>query len=874
MSFVNDINIISSILKLLNINFLKELRYVNSEYKFTVDKYLFFYFNDRKHTNNKKLTLSDLETVPIIAFYQLYKINYDNPSDTIIFLEKRKCISLCKWLCDDNYINAQVAMNSAVENANLQLAQYLYQKKKILPNYKTVNNLLLKSCSTEENSLIDELNNKLLTISWCISLNIYPLINTVDQICDNGDLNLLLFLEKHNILPSLVGVNMALNKNKTEIVKYLYSKNIIPHTEIGITFHEHGNLELTSWLWDRNTKINHTGLFNFLRYGHLNILKFIYDKNISFKEELIEYYSDPINQDEDDEDEQEINRKNLEWLNSQQGIVLIIPEYLDNICFLLYNKSSSNIIEIQQKHIEILNWCEEYLNILPTENAFENAATSNALEVLKWLISRNIKSSGQYYLSNVALRGNLNILKFLYEECNIIPEMDLITRTIAKGYTDIVDYIMNIHCNIYLNKLNIELISNKILNKKINIDLDYILQLIFLDPCIKIMRKEKKINIIILTKIIKKYWYELHFPHLNHINRAIANDHINVIEWGFKNNIVFNYTSANAALKDKHLDLLKLLYLRDILPVINAQEFSNIIRYNDLQTLKWLIDNDIFVLTKRQTFIRDDILYGIDNAARDGHLDILKFLYTLTIIDRDGNRLNTLPNIERLEYVIYSKKIDVINWFLDKVFMMLEIEKNIEGKLSVNNQVLKKYFINIRIIKVLMSQGCLSILKRYSKIKMFDEETQKEITILNFIEIGPFAYKINLIKWLDKKGIVPSVENLNRIASYGCINLVKYYANELDGDYKRTKEIILPTSDSINQICILGQYDMLKWILDREMFPDEETVIGVLTDENINILNLLYSYNIVPNMSIVHEDDMEFFSDNIKSWLRSKKLIE
>jgi len=911
---------------------LKDVRSISVSHRNQVDDYLLKYV---KYNKYKELTLSDLDNVPIIAFYQLLHVR-KNLTKVIPLLTKRNCFPLCQWLSDDDIIAKNIS-NEAVKNGHLYIIQYIYDRKEILPDSICVGNILVDIRSVDDNIS----DNKLKILIWCIEHNIKPCSHAVNHICKYNKMDLIILLEEYKILPTHVGADDAIKNEHFNLFKYLYSRNIEPDIQ-GINFIANiGNLEMLSWLDSRNLRINQYGLRQALSKGHLNIIKYFYKQNVSFKDDLLEIYTNDDEDDEDDEedDEDDENIEIIDWLNSQEGIVLFVPETLNLTCTGAYELYSGkgDKKDIQEKHIKILKWLEKHLNLIPNKSCVIKAILYGALDVLKYLLSKNIFKIEDFLdeFDELTYVNHAEVVKFLYQECKIVLPLNFIPSAISHGKMDIVDAILEVNMNTKLDKLDFELIKNNIYDNKLIIKNNVVEHAIgeyrkrYLNIESKILdiksienytiynveseRKEvdirvnsnvesemtsmyerkdntiveferKEVDIKLLIDLIREEWYRNNLQHyLVDINRAISNNILNVFEWADKNNIPFDNSTANICLTDKLINTLKILYKRNILPDINFDTFGNIIRYNHVNVLKFLIRKNIIKLTERQSFTREQILININGAAASGYLDVLKYLHELTIIDSNGNRLNTLPNNIGLSNAILSRKLKMANWILDKVFMMIEIEKLCTGKLS-NSGESKQFFIDSTGIELSMDRGYLKLIKRCAGVN-FDienpdlnhninqENSVQKYNIMQNININFAKNNLNILKWLDDMNIQPTPQDLNNVRFMTSVDTLRYYANELDGNYIRYKEKILHTQEGVNNMVRYSKHELLEWSCRRGIFPDITTVNNAVVNGKVDTLNLLYKFGIVPDINKISEADRQDLSPPMLHWLEVNFLL-
>jgi len=936
-----------TILDYCSLNDYYNIRQVNLYYMRQIDNYLLYDWN---RTKKEKLTFDDLDHLHIIQFHKLYT-KHKSLYNMIPDIVKYNCVSLCDFLYRNNYIYDSSGINAAMSNGNIKLIKYFYNKLPYPPNINVIEKFIddkVQTTFTEDDIPLilphiiprfkiqedEKVKTKIEIIDYLAELNVKPSRSLADSLAGEGRIDLLLILEKYNINCSEAGAGKALLHSQCDTVKFLFSRNILPNMNIVQASVEDGNLEMISWLWDNNLRIDHSGITHAIKNGHLHIIKFAYKKGICFKDQLSRHYQaledeerdDDEDDDEDDEENNNEGENNNEvtvsahsiirdWINDQQKRIFIVPNEVDFICERLYRRikckrkcdidgvirpENRDIDEMnmlkhatEQRHIEMILWFRKHCHITPTTITSLSSATP-PLEVIKFLYdinkrdkeedNRNIINSGKFslsipFLNKLVYEGQMSTIKYLYDVYHILPINNAPSAAITIGNPELADMCLDILYNEYLKSLDINLQQNTENN----------------------------------NEAIKYKWYSEHIPGIEFVNELLINNtlvdnYIKTLQWAINRNIELTHITANFCLRDTHLHALKFLYDNNVLPVINQINFGSLIHSKNLKTLKFLIEKNIINSYTRLPFTRQDIIRDINTAAFYSTEESLFYLYRLNLLDMNGNRLNLFPDNQGIYGIIRGEYINILQYFMDRIFMMYELEKLCLDNSNDNNSndnnnddssnipritsECHQFFPKQDVVNLLARKGQIELIERISKYEFLMEDNITKICYFPNVDGANLAAKNGLLKlavWLDQRGIRPNSQGLNMAAYEGHIHILRYFTNELQMDFisedtssdiqdnlklsniKRTGQIILPDQATVDTLCNYNHIHIIKFLVDKGLLPSQAGANNAIGLGNLGLLDYLYSINILPNRAGIRDYILIKYPD-VKLWLQEHGL--
>lgn len=121
---------------------------------------------------------------------------------------------------------------------------------------------------------------------------------------------------------------------------------------------------------------------------------------------------------------------------------------------------------------------------------------------------------------------------------------------------------------------------------------------------------------------------------------------------------------------------------------------------------------------------------------------------------------------------------------------------------------------------------------------------------------------IEVLEWLESKGIFPNIDDVNCVAQKGSINTLQWL--ELRG--------ILPDKYGVNWAAGCGRIDMLQWLESRGILPDRDGARSAGQHSHIHILEWLYNRRIIPT-----HDGAKFITlycnVEVLEWLEKKNIF-
>jgi len=342
-------------------------------------------------------------------------------------------------------------------------------------------------------------------------------------------------------------------------------------------------------------------------------------------------------------------------------------------------------------------------------------------------------------------------------------------------------------------------------------------------------------------------------PDQEHINLAAQKGHQKMLEWVWNmtnnNNIVpllpdqtgINYTAAAGQLSI-------LMWIEQIIDDYINKKSSKTVD----SSLQWLVN-----LSSTQIKIdKYPTQLGIDFALRNGHFDVVKWIFKKTGI---------YPNGDIYEFAIKSNNLKMIKWLIKKL-KIYPSEHNIEfaaclGKLeileyieSLSNEIsLQECTLPFKMIyprKDFLTKHILIFelnLPKFDDTKVL-EWVSKKIrkyptmnTIKKIIEYG----RINQLKWIAKKtGIYPDNIGISKAVNENKIEILKWIAEKTDK---------YPSQEDIDTATIYKSWDVIKWMIkEKKMYPDISYHENFFRYGPVDIIELLIDegYEITPERLI------------------------
>jgi len=299
---------------------------------------------------------------------------------------------------------SKISANSAIIRHDIRTLQWLISHE-IFPSANILSTIIRK------NHLNKEDNDDLLMIEYLFSLNIFIFSSSYCQIpgieyIDNDEFNTTTittddeYFSKILLLPNTNDLNFLAEFNKIKLLKFFISKGLRPTFQAANKAAKNGHLEIIKLLHEINIYPTKDGIYNTIIEGRTEIIQFLSDIN-----------------------------------------------YLSEVITLLDNKHNKHIYAnaaAQNGHLDILK-------ILSRNNNFPNnfgaiMATKNGHKhIIEWYLTceYNLKKYINLEVINQAtIHDRKDILIFLNQEKNLLPNEFALNEATRKGYFDIIYFII------------------------------------------------------------------------------------------------------------------------------------------------------------------------------------------------------------------------------------------------------------------------------------------------------------------------------------------------------------------------------------------------------------------------------------------------
>lgn len=647
--------------------------------------------------------------------------------------------------------------------------------------------------------------------------------------------------------------------NNLNIIKYIYNhlqnKNINFNEALYNSCNQY-NIKLFYWLlkfYNFDEKSKYTCLYRTIDYDNLKLFKYIIKKfnlNINYCNNDFIHYS--------------IKKKKIkfiEYLVKEFYNYEIFNDYYYAKNIFFSNNSKIINLLLNNTHFEINQLCLSILDSV-IKLGFENSFTfllkyklikdylknniykyiscclqSGKLSILKNLIELNINNSLNYtylYVQSIS-HGNLEIVKYLYEQNNLIDLTDFIAieRILKYRYFDILLYIIEKKPIFYLTDVYFQEFEN-IINKNylsIILKLDNNELIKFFNFILRNNINIKYINLITLINNLIKY---------NQISKIdlIKNNHINtqcflnetLFEDSLKshnlNCIKYAISILNKNLEDYIYEILHHSYLNGLTDIIEELDENNkfkLYSYN-LILNKSIYRNDSIIINKilnKDDFNINEISYDvIEMIFKLGNSKILKLL--LPKFDNfdfiNSNIINEIirsDNFEIIEYlsnfINISNKVNsshiteickygntkFMNWFIDlEIYYENFINQSFSNLIIYGHYQQSIYFYNIKNHQkfIDLSDENFYLLKDIIKnnniymVRWFLDNFS-EINNLQFIIFLELQENINQISKYDNPEILNLILKKYGLNSNNIIKLIYNYSFEKN-NYKTLNFLI------------------------------------------------------------------------------------
>jgi hypothetical protein len=271
-------------------------------------------------------------------------------------------------------------------------------------------------------------------------------------------------------------------------------------------------------------------------------------------------------------------------------------------------------------------------------HAADDAVEENFLDTLIWLQYNQILPSWHEGRDIAAEKGNLKILKWLYQQ-GMVMDVNTANYAAAFGHLDILNWLTSLDPPVYPDSRG----ANATASRGFIFILEWL--------------KDNRI-----------------YPSLAGLDNAALKGHPNTVKWIVQHlNIIPTAEIANSAAKNGHLEILNWLAQQRVFP--DRRGVLGVIGNNHLKTLKWMAQQefqfDEEYANEAVTFGQLEIIKWfatqnifpsqslVDllikfNTARHNKLDVFKLLF----------KYNIFPSSESIEYAANTNQSDIIALYL------------------------------------------------------------------------------------------------------------------------------------------------------------------------------------------------------------------
>lgn len=294
------------------------------------------------------------------------------------------------------------------------------------------------------------LNEKQTELSRLISIKTkYPIEDHIhdpiifDTAAQNGNIETMKWLETNNYPCGVFTFSEAVKTGNIKTMEYLLSINCPMGLLIMNVAIKTGNIETIKWLLKNGCEPSFTGFCEAIRYNHYHLLEFLKREQFILTTYCVEAAA------------REKNTKIIEWLFKNNCPLDVdrfgytgLSENLD-ITELLYKagfKLTESVFQtaLYEGDIKTIKWLFEKECPCNKETALEYAATSGNFEVFKYIADMEFPIPDSI-LSDAIRGGNLKMIKYVYENYDVVLDDDAIHRSIMySNNIDIIKWIYSI----------------------------------------------------------------------------------------------------------------------------------------------------------------------------------------------------------------------------------------------------------------------------------------------------------------------------------------------------------------------------------------------------------------------------------------------
>lgn len=420
----------------------------------------------------------------------------------------------------------------------------------------------------------------------------------------------------------------------------------------------------------------------------------------------------------------------------------------------------------------------------------------NNLDILIWSINNDIANINNV-INAASYFGNIKLLEWIRDNYNILPKNTYADSAIENNKINVLDWMAKY--GVYPTASGIMAAVEYghydsivwVLNKGIELD-PILLNAAAIKDDLKMLQ-------LLINSVINRGMN----INNNLVNVAIRASSDNVVEWLIHEYKIYpDIATINFAFEHELGDILYIL--------INAVVYNHNIKMLE------------FIISKYWRF--PILRFVLIDIIRNGNLDTIKLLY------EHGYKLNS----DIAKIIIEKGYIDILKWMTEiyRTYFRNEFRQlPIPNTISLIN-LIKLY----ESLKYLNYNGLPELAATIGDYKLIYQLIERNyITLYSFLRKSIQRCDLRLLRWIKKKyGALPNIYDLDD----ACLDILKW-----SSEYG-----VYPRSNAANNAAQKSQYDKLKWLLDRKIFPDYESLSAV-KNGNVSILKLLDEYGVdVPNI--------------------------
>jgi len=203
--------------------------------------------------------------IDVLNWLEARRIFPNNPNDIVI----RGNINVLEWLAQREILPNVDGANSAARLRFIKILELL-EKRRIFPSTRGANNVIFKWNEKDRKRGPPSDGSSLDVLNWLYSRNIYPDINGILLAASNGNIEILDWLETHELFPNNIS-NNSMNKILYSAILYNQGNGLEWLERRGIR----PNVDLANWAADKEND-----RFFYREKKNINVLEWLAARGI------------------------------------------------------------------------------------------------------------------------------------------------------------------------------------------------------------------------------------------------------------------------------------------------------------------------------------------------------------------------------------------------------------------------------------------------------------------------------------------------------------------------------------------------------------------------------------------------------------------